>query len=120
VSGVTVLVVEADGELNSRLLELIRSHGYDATGVRSPEQARRSLDDGLTPDVVLLDCTLGRADTEALLRRIRRDRRMSATQVIASSGSPAILSMVRPMADLELLKPFDTPALLLALQRVTR
>jgi DNA-binding response OmpR family regulator len=75
-----VLLIEDDETLASVVARHLRAHGYAATVAPSAEEARRLVDAGCRPTVVLLDINLPGDSGWSLLR----DR------VLAAVGSPPV------------------------------
>ncbi len=80
-----VLVVDDNGDAAESLALLLRASGHE---VSTAHDARQALDDAvrLQPDVVLLDIGLPEMDGYEVARRLRNDRRMDATRLVALTG----------------------------------
>ena len=84
-----MLVVE-DNPADARLVQEVLAEVAPAMRcefVRSAEEARRCLQDGALPDLVLLDHRLHDGDSMDLLKGIRADQRLQVVPVIVLGGS---------------------------------
>jgi CheY-like chemotaxis protein len=112
----TILVVE-DNENTSRLLEtILRSAGYDVTGVPESGEGLRVLESDAPVDLILLDLFLPGADGMQFLRlraEMDPDRQPPVIVVSATEDMDTIRPQLRELgAKLALRKPFDVQELL--------
>jgi CheY-like chemotaxis protein len=98
------LIVEDNEGLATTFAEAAQEAGYSTEIVRSGDGALNRLA-VLVPDLVILDLHLPRVPGSEVLEHIRRDPRLSSTQVIVSTAHAGEAAMVQEKADLVLLKP---------------
>jgi DNA-binding response OmpR family regulator len=113
-----VLIVEDDESLRRIVSRHLRAQGYEVDEASSAEGAASAIDDGLRPDVVILDLNLPGDTGWDLLRG----------QSIAAAGSPPVIitsaTTVSPKRLAEfgcagyLPKPFPLETLVATLERV--
>jgi DNA-binding response OmpR family regulator len=113
-----VLIVEDDESLRRIVSRHLRAQGYEVDEASSAEGAASAIDDGLRPDVVILDLNLPGDTGWDLLRG----------QAIAAAGSPPVIitsaTTVSPKRLAEfgcagyLPKPFPLDTLVATLERV--
>jgi DNA-binding response OmpR family regulator len=113
-----VLIVEDDESLRRIVSRHLRAQGYEVDEASSAEGAASAIDDGLRPDVVILDLNLPGDTGWDLLRG----------QAIAAAGSPPVIitsaTTVSPKRLAEfgcagyLPKPFPLETLVATLERV--
>ncbi|MGC9334646.1 MAG: response regulator, partial [Anaerolineae bacterium] len=90
--------------LATTFAEAAQEAGYSTEIVRSGDGALNRLA-VLVPDLVILDLHLPRVQGSEVLDHIRRDPRLSSTQVIVSTAHAGEAAMLQDKADLVLLKP---------------
>ncbi|MCL7454340.1 MAG: response regulator [Anaerolineae bacterium] len=98
------LIVEDNEGLATTFAEAAQEAGYSTEIVRSGDGALNRLA-VLVPDLVILDLHLPRVQGTEVLAHIRKDPRLSSTQVIVSTAHSGEAAMLEEKADLVLLKP---------------
>jgi CheY-like chemotaxis protein len=113
-----VLLAEDDRALLELLTEYLELQGLEVSAVEDGEAAMRELEGARPPDVALLDVRMPGIWGTDVLRRIKRDPRLSRIKVAVLTGlSPEELDLeTRP--DEFLAKPVDVDSLRAALARM--
>jgi len=116
-----VLVVDDDGELCASLWDLLRDQGYRVCVAHNENEAANRL---ITRkyDVVLIDMKLPQGDGQGVFQKVRQSDLW--TRTIAITGcEPETGRLVQQVleagADAVFYKPFDIPALLKTLERLS-
>jgi len=116
----SALLVE-DNENESQLLsQLLRLHGYSVTTVNNGRAAIDQLEDGLRPDVVLLDMRMPELDGPATIAKLRRNPNLKSLPVFGVSGSEQMQAGVDvgpEGVNAWFRKPVDTRSLVRAIDR---
>lgn len=107
-SGLRVLLVEDDVEINTVLSTLFVEEGHVCESARSVEGARRVLDSHAF-DVILLDWMLGQETAEELLPRLAAMSPVPA--VVLYSASPDAQRVADKWSIVFVAKPFDVDML---------
>jgi CheY-like chemotaxis protein len=112
-----ILIIEDDQITATGLASILETHGHDASTARDAHDALRLLEDGLAPDLVLLDMIVpGGADGWTFLAL-----RPRMPVVIATGLSVASPEWARALGAVALLrKPFTIEALLQAIEEHTQ
>jgi two-component system, NtrC family, response regulator HydG len=116
-----VLVVDDDPDLCANLWDLLRERGYRVSLAHDEDQAADSLR-RRDFKVVLIDMKLPRGDGGRVFRLVRRNNPQARTVVITGLRSETermVHEIVAEGADAVCYKPFDVPALLATLNRLT-
>lgn len=114
---IRVLIVDDNEVFRRPLQRTLEAAGYEVVAVPSGEDALHVLD-GSTVDVVLTDHRLPGMDGVHLTRRLKAMYPALAIIVMTAYGTIESAAEARRQgADDYLLKPFETPDLLLALHR---
>lgn len=113
-----VLLAEDDRALLELLTEYLELQGLEVSAVEDGDAALRELEGARPPDVALLDIRMPGLWGTDLVRRIKRDPRLSRVKVAVLTGmSPDELELeARP--DEFLVKPVDVDSLRAALARM--
>ena len=98
------LIIEDDYDASTIFATALQVVGFDTEIIPSGEQAVERLSTTV-PDLVMLDLHLPRVVGTDILQQIRRDERLKDTLVIVASADARMADMIRPLADLVLLKP---------------
>ncbi len=100
------LIVEDDETLSFIASEALRMAEFDTEIIRDGQTAKDRLL-ATTPSVVVLDLHLPHVSGEQILDQIRADDRLTKTRVILATADPGTAQMLRPSADLVLIKPYS-------------
>ena len=100
----TALIVEDDYDASTIFATALQVVGFDTQIIASGEEAVEHLK-STAPDLVILDLHLPRVVGTDILNQIRSDERLKNTLVIVASADARMADMIRPLADLVLLKP---------------
>jgi CheY-like chemotaxis protein len=117
-----VLVVDDDAALCANLWDLLREHGFRVSLAHGQAEASTLLTD--TPyRVVLIDLRLADGDGRTVFQQVRRANPQARTVLITgyrSETDQLVQQLLNEGADATCYKPFDVPALLATLERLTR
>jgi len=119
--GRTVLVVDDHEDAAETFAEMLEHHGC-TVHVAHDGRAALEIAHGTKPDVVLLDLGLPGMDGYDVARRLRADRTLEGTKIVAVTGYGEDSDRQRSLSagmDAHLVKPIDT-ALLLEMVRAHR
>lgn len=97
-------IIEDDYDASTIFATALQVVGFDTEIIASGEEAAERLKT-TAPDLVMLDLHLPRVVGTELLSQIRADERLKNTLVIVASADARMADMIRPQADLVLLKP---------------
>ncbi len=100
----TALVIEDDYDASTIFATALRVIEFEVEIINSGELAVQRLNE-VVPDIVMLDLHLPKVNGTAILNQIRGDKRLEDTMVIVATADPRMAEMIRPEADLVLLKP---------------
>ena len=100
----TALVIEDDYDASTIFATALRVIEFEVEIINSGELAVARLNE-VVPDIVILDLHLPKVNGTEILSRIRADERLKKTMVIVATADPRMAEMIRPDADLVLLKP---------------
>ena len=121
-SGLHVLVVEDEPNVQKLICLVLKKSGFVATAVGDGEDALRLLmNEGLRPALVLLDVVMPKVDGITVLKAIRSHPEMNGMPVIlllALSGNSAQLQGAATLATDCLAKPFQPNDLIARVQAV--
>ncbi len=109
-----VLVADDNADMRQYLTNLLRTAGYDVTGVADGQLALEAIRSDL-PDLVISDVMMPRLDGLQLLAALRKDSRTAALPVLllsARAGQEASIEGLSAGADDYLVKPFAAADLL--------
>jgi len=98
------LIIEDDYDASTIFATALQVVGFETEIIASGEQAVERLNTTM-PDLVMLDLHLPRVVGTDILNQIRNDERLKDTLVIVASADARMADMIRPQADLVLLKP---------------
>lgn len=116
----SILVVDDDREMVRTLCDVLRLHGWEATGAYSGEEALAAFHNQLFP-VVLMDIKMPGTDGLAVLRRMRAERpEVAVLLMTAYSTRDLILEAEREGAVSVLPKPVVLPVVLQRLEGILR
>jgi two-component system, OmpR family, response regulator len=101
-----ILVVEDDADVQSVVLEFLRTAGHDVLSAASAEQARRLLASEVI-DLALIDCLMGGEQGDSLAEHAAR----LGVPTILTSGDPHYLEALPEQSFPFLPKPFRLTAL---------
>ena len=115
-----ILLVEDDDDQRRLVASILRAEGYVVTPVATVEEARGEL--GRTSyDLVLSDWKLPDGNGLLVLTQVRKDHPQTAFIVVTAYGTIShAVEAVREGADDYLAKPFESQALLLAIEKALR
>jgi two-component system, response regulator RegA len=114
----TLLVVEDDEQLRTRLIAAFKDRGFSAVGAASLEEARVLIEDA--PEYAVVDLRVGQDSGIAVLRALLE--KDPETRVVMLTGFGSIATAVEAMrlgATHYLTKPADVDEILAALSRGT-
>jgi DNA-binding response OmpR family regulator len=113
-----VLIVEDDESLRRIVARHLRAKAYEVDEASSAEAATRALEDGLRPDVVVLDLNLPGDTGWDLLRGIALTAAGSPPVIIASATTVSPRRLAEFGVAGYLPKPFPLETLVATLERV--
>jgi CheY-like chemotaxis protein len=113
----TVLLVEDDSAIRETLAECLEFEGYGVVATSNGREALDQLEDGLRPQVVVLDLVMPVMTGDDLIEAIRANHRLAGIPLVLMTAAMPGAAMRLPDADLYLPKPFELKALLAAVQR---
>ncbi|MEM7347434.1 MAG: response regulator [Chloroflexota bacterium] len=99
------LIIEDDETLSFVASEALRMASFHPEILRDGQVAQNRLNE-VVPAVVVLDLHLPRVSGREILGQIRSDSRLAQTKVFLATADPATAQILRPDADLVLLKPY--------------
>jgi DNA-binding NtrC family response regulator len=102
-----ILVVEDDDDVQTVVVEFLRTVGYDVFSAASAEHARRLLEEDRVIDLALIDCLMGGEQGNSLAEHAAR----LGGPTILTSGNPHYLEGVPERSFPFLAKPFRLTAL---------
>lgn len=114
-----LFIVDDDRSFRGYLETLLKSMGYRVTSAGSGEEALEALEEGLAPDLVLLDIIMEGMGGMETLKRIRQTR--SEVPIIMLTGveqTQTIVEAMRVGASDYLVKPFEPDEIEIALKNV--
>jgi len=114
-----LFIVDDDRSFRGYLETLLKSMGYRVTSACSGEEALGALEDGLVPDLILLDIIMEGMGGMETLKRIRQTR--SEVPVIMLTGvdqTQTIVEAMRLGASDYLVKPFEPEEIEITLKNV--
>ena len=119
----SAVIADDDETIRSILQYKLSNAGYDLTVCHDGEECRQALDDGVAPDVVVLDVMMPRMKGTQVLRTIRRGELAVDPDVpvvmLTSRGQEAdVLEGLDSGADEYLTKPFSPNELLARIDRL--
>lgn len=100
------LIIEDDEQQLLIFSQALRMADFETELIQDGQTAQTRLAE-VSPAVVVLDLHLPRVSGKALLHQIRADDRLTQTRVILATADPATAEMLRPEADLVLIKPIS-------------
>lgn len=109
-TGTIVLVVEDDLDLLSTICDALLAAGIEPAPASSAEEAIASLELGLRPDLVLLDLFLPGMSGDALMERLKGERRWHDIPIVVMTAYLPALGG-RALSDGYLPMPFTLEAL---------
>jgi len=112
-----VMLAEDDPTMLSLLRTLLKLEGFESASLMDREDVLDALRRE-TPDIMLLDVNLPQGNGIDYLRRLRKDKILSKTLVIMSSGMPLETECMAAGADMFLLKPYMPDVLINAIKTV--
>lgn len=113
-----VLVVDDDPIILEALCALLEARGFAVAPAHCADEAMAVVDGNVPPDVVLTDLSMPGRDGAELAAAIRMHPRCGDLPIVAMSACSRTLDHLTDNADAKLLKPFELPTLLEAIERV--
>lgn len=98
------LIVEDDEDLSVIFTEALSAAGFETETARNGQLALDRLH-VITPEVVSLDMHLPGISGLDILKYIRSDKRLAATNVVVTTADALMAEQVRETADFVLVKP---------------
>jgi CheY-like chemotaxis protein/predicted CopG family antitoxin len=117
----SVLVVEDDEAIATLIRMYLSRHGFQVAVIGDGLEALKALDEGVLPDLVLLDVNLPHVngfDILAFMRSQERSRNLPAIMVTAQASEADVLRGLKESADGYIFKPFEWKALHACIDRV--
>jgi len=116
----TILVVDDDQSLRELLVRYLGEQGFDVVGVGDGAELDRALQDGLRPDVILLDLMLPGEDGLSIARRLCASLSVPIIMLSARGEDIDRIVGLEVGADDYLPKPFNPRELLARIRAVLR
>lgn len=116
----TVLVVEDDQALRELLVRYLGEQGFEVVGVADGVEMDQALQNGLRPDVLLLDVMLPGEDGLTIARRLRTNLSVPIIMLSARGEDVDRIVGLEVGADDYLPKPFNPRELLARIRAVLR
>jgi len=98
------MVIEDDFDASVIFAKALEVLGFETEVVSDGAVALEKLTT-IIPEIIVLDLHLPNVVGTELLNQIRADERLAETRVIVASADPRAAELLRPIADLVLLKP---------------
>jgi len=117
VIGVSILVVEDDGDVLESIREVLEEAGYQVIAARNGVEALAALDRMPAPAAMLVDSWMAEMGGPELLRMCASDPRLARVPAIVISGHHHAVELPNVRGFVP--KPFGADQLLGALARVT-
>ncbi len=117
-----VLIVDDDQDLCANLWDLLRERGFRVGIAHDSREAAETLKES-TYKVVLIDMRIPDSNGDAVFRMVREANPHARTILITGHRSETdqlVAQVLAEGADTVCYKPFDVPALLLALERLAK
>ncbi len=113
----TVLIVEDDEEIRSRVADVLEFEGFVVHTTTNGLDALRWLRGGVFPDIILLDMMMPVMDGWQFIRELRKNHPQNAMPVVIFSayGNPRAMAEELDVAGY-LRKPFSVDELMAAIQ----
>jgi len=111
-----VLVVEDELDIRKALVDLLRAHGYAASGAGAGADGLAAIA-GDRPDAILLDLALPDMGGDQFLEALRQDPRFESIPVVVMSGWARTIDPPVPVAGW-LPKPIEPGQLLAMMERL--
>jgi two-component system response regulator MprA len=116
-----VLIVEDDDDIRDMVDLLLTSRGYRVANAADGVEALALMEDGLNPDLILLDLMMPRMDGEELVRQLRVAGRLDGIPLVVMSGHHSVHDKARELAAAASLpKPVELTTLLETVARLIR
>jgi two-component system chemotaxis response regulator CheY len=113
-----VLVVDDDPAIQETLRDLLEDEGYEVVVAGNGRQALERLEQGLCPDVILLDLMMPVMNGWQFREHLRRRGEALRPPIVIISADQTLVSQKeRLQAESYLTKPFDLPVLLAEVHR---
>ena len=113
-----ILVVDDASFMRQRCMQLLNENGYETVPAANGREAVEKYQE-LQPDAVLLDITMPDMDgVEALKEIIKLDKDAKIAMVTAIGQQGMVLECMKAGAKDFVVKPFDPPRLLAAVQKM--
>jgi CheY-like chemotaxis protein len=116
----TILVVDDEYAIVEALSALLEDEGYRVLTAANGEEALGRIEDGLAPDLILLDVMMPRLDGREVLRWLRSDPGRSRIPVVMMSAASQPLPREQLGDAVFLHKPFDLALLLRTIDALLR
>lgn len=97
-------VIEDDYDAATIFVTALQMIGFEAEAIASGDTALERLQEE-TPHLIILDLHLPHVNGKTILQTIRADARLRDTIVIVATADPRMADLIRPQADLVLMKP---------------
>lgn len=113
-----ILIVDDDADILDALQLLLEEKGYKVTISMKGEYAEKLAEGkGELPDLIVLDIMLGDKDGRVICRKLKSSKRtMNIPVILVSAHSSSKQSSLEAKATSFLAKPFETKALLQAIE----
>lgn len=97
-------IIEDDFDASIIFQTALQKIGFETEAIMSGDQALQRLKEE-TPHLIMLDLHLPHVNGTSLLQTIRDDERLKETIVVVATADPRMADIIRPQADLVLMKP---------------
>jgi CheY-like chemotaxis protein len=98
------LIIEDDYDASAIFATALQVIGFETEIINSGDEALERIAQTV-PNLIVLDLHLPKVVGTDILERIRADERLTKTRVIVATADARMADLIRPQADLVLMKP---------------
>lgn len=109
-NGISILVIEDDGDIGNMICDLLEQNGYNTKRAYSGTEALMVFDNKI--DLVLLDLMLPGMAGELVLQEIRKHSNVPVIGLSAKGDKSSTINLLKSGADDYIVKPFNNDELL--------